>query len=101
MVGRVLPPKKARVTVQVKEGAHRAVTRNDKKSFPGHVVATAVTRWSFPRFFSFPVEADRMSRRGSQTMQMVWQGLARFGVPCPDGRRDFARSILTGEMSLR
>lgn len=54
MVGKVLPPKKARVTVQVKEGAHRAVTRNDKKSFPGHVVATAVTRWSFPRFFIFP-----------------------------------------------
>ena len=81
MVGRVLPPKKARETVQVKERAHRAVTSNGKKSFPGHVVATAVTRWSFPGFSSFPVEADRMSRRGSQTMQMVWQGLARFGVP--------------------
>ncbi len=56
MVGRVLPPKKARVTVQVKEGAHRAVTRNDKKSFPGHVVATAVTRWSFPVFPLSPLK---------------------------------------------
>jgi len=81
MVGRALSPKKARVTVQVKEGEHRAVTRNDKKSFPGHVVTTAVTRWCFPRFFSFPVEADRMSRRGSQTMKIVWQGLTRLGVP--------------------
>ena len=41
-----------------------------------------------------------MSRRGSQTMQMVWQGFARFGVPSSDGRRDFARSMMTGEMSL-
>ena len=89
------------MTVQVKEGAHRAVTRNDKKSFPGHVVATAVTRWSFPLFLSFTVEADRMSRLGSQTMKMVWQGFACFGVPSSDGRRDFARSMVTGEMSLR
>ena len=65
-------PKKARVTVQVKQGAHRAVTRNDKKSFPG--------------FSAFPVEADRMSRRGSQTMKMVWQGLTRFRC-----------SVLTGD----
>ena len=60
-----------------------ASCRHEKRQeeLPGHVVAAAVTRWSFPGFSTFPVEADRMSRRGSQTMKMVWQGLTRFCVP--------------------
>jgi hypothetical protein len=78
-MGRGLP-KKTHVTVQTKEGAHRAVSRNDTQSFPGHVSAVAVTRRSLPGVPSFPVEAGHMSRRGSQRMKMVFQGLVGFGV---------------------